>query len=101
MVMKWRARSVWESSSLPKSGIAGIPWMSILAAIYAVFMGWNIYMFIWDPLGAYAVGYKNKASFIFMLSLYGTAAVIWVISYFVRKRQGMALEAVAKEIPVE
>jgi amino acid transporter len=101
MVMKWRARGVWENSSLPKTGLAGIPWMSILAAIYAVFMGWNIYMFIWDPLGAYAVGYKNKASFIFMLSLYGIAAVVWLVSYFVRKGQGMELEAVAKEIPVE
>ncbi len=101
MVMKWRARGVWENSSLPKSGLGAIPWMSILAAIYAVFMGWNIYMFIWDPLGAYAVGYKNKASFIFMISLYGLAAVVWIISYFVRKRQGMELEAVAKEIPVE
>lgn len=101
MVMKWRARGVWENSALPKSGIGAIPWMSILAAIYVVFMGWNIFMFIWDPDGAYAVGYKNTASFIFMVSLYGIAAVIWIISYFVRKRQGMELEAVAKEIPVE
>ena len=101
MVMKWRAKSIWDSSAFPKSGIAGIPWMSIIAAIYAAFMGWNIYMFIWDPLGAYAVGYKNTASFIFMISLYGIAAVIWLVAYVVRKRQGMALEAVAKEIPVE
>ena len=101
MIMKWRASGVWENSALPKSGIASIPWMSILAAIYAAFMGWNIFMFIWDPDGAYAVGYKNTASFIFMISLYGIAAVIWIISYFVRKRQGMELEAVAREIPVE
>lgn len=101
MVMKWRAKSIWDSSAFPKSGIAGIPWMSIIAAIYAAFMGWNIYMFIWDPLGAYAVGYKNTASFVFMISLYGIAAVIWLVAYVVRKRQGMALEAVAKEIPVE
>jgi len=101
MVMKWRAKSIWDSSAFPKSGIAGIPWMSIIAAIYAAFMGWNIYMFIWDPLGAYAVGYKNTASFVFMISLYGIAAVVWVVAYLVRKKQGMALEAVAKEIPVE
>ncbi len=34
MVMKWRARAIWDSSSLPKGEIAGIPWLSIIAAIY-------------------------------------------------------------------
>jgi len=29
------------------------------------------------------------------------AVVVWLIAYVVRKRQGMELEAVAKEIPVE
>ena len=29
------------------------------------------------------------------------ALIIWIIAWLVRKKQGMALEAVAKEIPVE
>jgi amino acid transporter len=97
MVMKWRARSIWDSSSLPKSGLAGIPWMSVIAAIYSAFLVFNIYLYIVKDV--YYVNNTNSA--IFMGVLYLSAIVIWVIMYFVRKGQGMALEAVAKEIPVE
>jgi APA family basic amino acid/polyamine antiporter len=97
MVFKWRARSIWDSSSLPKGGLAGIPWMSVIAAIYSAFLVFNIYLFAKDSI----YGVNNKQSFIFMGVLYLAAIVIWVIMYFVRKGQGMALEAVAKEIPVE
>ena len=38
---------------------------------------------------------------IFMGILYVAAIVIWIIAWAVRKRRGMALEAVAEEIPVE
>ena len=97
MIMKWRAKSIWDSSSLPKSGIAGIPWMSIIAAIYSAFMVFNLYLFVKDAL----YGVNNGKSAIFMGILYVAALVIWIIAWATRKRQGMALEAVAKEIPVE
>ena len=97
MIMKWRAKSIWDSSSLPKSGIAGIPWMSIIAAIYSLFLLFNLYLFVKDAL----YGVNNSKSAIFMGILYVAALVIWIIAWSTRKRQGMALEAVAKEIPVE
>lgn len=97
MVMKWRARSIWDSSAVPKSGLGSIPWMSIIAAIYAAFMVWVIYRFVVDDM----YGVNNRESAIFMGVLYVLAAVIWVVAKVVRKRQGMELEAVAKEIPVE
>ncbi len=97
MVMKWRARSIWDSSAVPKSGIGAVPWMSIIAAIYAAFMIWVIYRFVVDDM----YGVNNRESAIFMVALYVLAAVIWIVAKIVRKRQGMELEAVAKEIPVE
>ena len=39
--------------------------------------------------------------FLVWLLLYVVAIVIWVVAWAVRKRQGMELEAIAKEIPVE
>jgi APA family basic amino acid/polyamine antiporter len=97
MVMKWRARAIWDSSSLPKGEIAGIPWLSIVAAVYSGFMAWNIYRFVVDDM----YGVNNTQSAIFMGVLYVAAIVVWLVAWLVRKNQGMALESVAKEIPVE
>ena len=101
MVMPWRAKSIWDNSAIPKMKIAGIPVLSIAALIYAIFMGFNLFLWFYDKANVYGVGYKNKNSMIFMGILYVAAIVIWIIAWAVRKRQGMELEAVAKEIPVE
>jgi len=101
MVMPWRVKSIWSSSALPKGKILGLPWMTILAAVYSAFMIFNIVLWIYDPTNTYGVGYKNGKSMIFMGVLYLAAIVVWIVAWAVRKRQGMELEAVAKEIPVE
>jgi len=101
MVMPWRAKSIWENSALPKMKILGVPVLAIVAAIYSLFMAFNLWLWFYDKANVYGVGYKNKNSMIFMGILYVAAIVIWIVAWAVRKRQGMALEAVAKEIPVE
>lgn len=97
MIMKWRTKSIWDAAAFPKGGIGGLPWMTIVAAVYSGFLVWVIYRFIVDSM----YGVNNKESGIFMAVLYVAAIVIWAVAYVVRKRQGMELEAVAKEIPVE
>ena len=101
MIMPWKTKAIWESSAVPKLKILGIPLMTIVAAIYSAFMVFNLYLWLYDPTNTYGVGYKNKNSMIFMGILYAAAIVIWIVAWAVRKRQGMDLEAVAKEIPVE
>jgi amino acid transporter len=101
MIMPWRTKSIWDNSALPKLKILGLPVMTIAAALYSAFMIFNLYLWIYDPTNTYGVGYKNGSSMVFMGILYVAAIVIWIVAWAVRKRQGMALEAVAKEIPVE
>jgi len=101
MIMPWRRRSLWQSSALPKAKIFGIPWMAIVAAAYSAFMVFLLWLWFYDPTNTYGVGYKNKQSMIFMGILYATGIVIWIVAWAVRKRQGMELEAVAKQIPAE
>ena len=50
MVMQWRAKASGRTRALPKAGIAGIPWMSIIAAIYSAFLVFNLYLFYERPL---------------------------------------------------
>jgi len=97
MVMPWRAKVIWDSTPIPKWKIGPIPVLSIIAAGFSAFLIFSLWLFLKDAV----YGVNNGKSLIFMGALYALAIVIWVIAYFVRKRQGMALETVAKEIPVE
>jgi len=101
MVMPWRVKSIWDNSALPKGKILGLPWMVIVAAAYSAFLVFNLVLWIYDKANVYGSGYKNQSSMEFMGTIYVLAIVIWVVAWAVRKRQGMELEAVAKEIPVE
>lgn len=97
MIMKWRTPTIWDAAAIPKTGIGGLPWMTVIAAIFTGFLVWVNYRFIVDDM----YGVNNTQSAIFMGVLYLLGIVIWVVAWLVRKRQGMALESVAKEIPVE
>jgi APA family basic amino acid/polyamine antiporter len=94
--MPLRAKAIWQNSALPKG-----PILPIVGVIYVIFMGFNLVLWFYDKTNVYGVGYKNKNSMIFMAILYAAAIVIWIVAWAIRKRQGMELEAVAKEIPVE
>jgi len=96
VAMPLRAKAIWQNSALPKG-----PILPIVGIIYVLFMAGMLIAWFYDKLNVYGVGYKNKNSMIFMAILYIAAIVIWVAAWAIRKRQGMALEAVAKEIPVE
>ncbi len=72
--------------------------MAIIAAVYCAFMIFNIFMFVWDPDGVYYI--NRGVSPLHGRSLPGRCRDLDV-AWTVRKKQGMELEAVAKEIPVE
>jgi len=62
---------------------------------------------IWDPHVApfdfayYAIGWSNISSMLFMLFNYGLAAAIYFGFNAYRRKQGIDLDKVYKEIPVE
>jgi amino acid transporter len=97
IMMPRRAKRVWDQSAVPKSKIAGIPWMAVVAIIYGAFLAFNLVLYLKDKV----YGVNDWKSLIFMGCLYVLALVIWAIAKVVRRRQGMALETVAKEIPFE
>jgi basic amino acid/polyamine antiporter, APA family len=97
IVFPWRLKKVWETASVPKWKIAGVPVMSIVAALFSAFLVVQLVYWLKDAV----YGVNDKKSLAYMGCLYAAAAVIWIIAAVVRRRQGMALEAVAHEIPVE
>jgi basic amino acid/polyamine antiporter, APA family len=93
---------MYENSAMARYKIGGIPLITVTGAITALFLGYNLYKWLWPPLdegNLYAI--NNSDSLMFMGGMYLLALVIYVVAKVVRKNQGIDLSAIHKEIPVE
>jgi APA family basic amino acid/polyamine antiporter len=102
MVLPYRKKRMYENSAMARYKIGGIPLITVTGAITALFLGYNLYKWLWPPLdegNLYAI--NNADSLMFMGGMYLLALVIYVVAKVVRKNQGIDLSAIHKEIPVE
>jgi basic amino acid/polyamine antiporter, APA family len=97
MILPWRRKALYQNSPIAKYRIGGIPLITVAGAITGAFLGWNLYE--WFKNSLYAI--NNKESLIFMGSMYFLALVIYAVAKVYRRRQGIDLSAVYREIPVE
>jgi basic amino acid/polyamine antiporter, APA family len=97
IVLPWRKRHLYENSPLARYQVAGIPLITISGVLTALFLAYNLWKWLDDEL--YAV--NNRSSLVFLGSMYLLALVIYVVAKVVRKRQGIDLNAIHQEIPVE
>jgi hypothetical protein len=58
-------------------------------------------VWLWDPDYLYGIGWQNSTSMLFMLIMYGLAAAIFFGFSAYRRGQGIEIDKVYKEIPVE
>jgi APA family basic amino acid/polyamine antiporter len=95
-------RGISSSKAMPLVTMAGL--------IFLGFLDWLLIKWFWDPnvlpealpaVGTYAIGWSNVNSMIFMLFNYVLAAAIYFGFSAYRRRQGIQIEKVYKEIPVE
>lgn len=101
-ILPWRKKRLYENSPLARYTVGGIPLITITGALTALFLGWNLYKWLWPPLSEgnlYAI--NNADSLLFMGGMYLLALVIYVVAKVVRRQQGIDLSAIHKEIPVE
>ncbi len=87
-----------------------MPLVTLAGLIFLGFLDWLLVKWFWDPnvlpeslptVGTYGIGWSNVNSMIFMLLNYIVAAVIYFGFSAYRRRQGIQIEKVYKEIPVE
>jgi basic amino acid/polyamine antiporter, APA family len=97
IVLPWRKKHLYENSPLARYKVAGIPLITISGVLTALFLAYNLWKWLDDEL--YAV--NNKQSLVFLGSMYLLALVIYVVARVVRRRQGIDLDAIHREIPVE
>ncbi len=97
IILPWRKRRLYENSAIARYQVGGIPLISIAGFITAAFLVFNLWKWFKDDL----YGINNKDSLIFMGLMYLLALIVYVVAYFVRRSQGINLNAIYEEIPVE
>jgi basic amino acid/polyamine antiporter, APA family len=97
IVMPWRLRRAYEASPVAGLRIGPVPLISAAGTGFAIFLVVNLVLWLRDDV--YAV--NNSDSLIYMGVLYLLAVSIYVVATIYRRREGMGLQAVQREIPYE
>jgi APA family basic amino acid/polyamine antiporter len=92
---------LYEASPIAKYKVAGIPLITIAGIIFGGFLLFLLYEWLIDPLGLYGIGLANTSSVIYMVVMYLLALVIYLGFRAYRKREGIDIDKVYREIPVE
>jgi amino acid transporter len=92
---------LYKASPIAQYNVLGIPLITVAGLIFGGFLVFLLYQWILDPNALYGIGIKNTSSVIYMLSMYVLAAVIYFGFKAARKREGIDLDKVHAEIPVE
>ena len=94
-------KDLYAASPIAKYKLFGIPWISIAGVIFGGFLCFLLYEWIVDPNALYGIGVKNTSSMIFMGAMYLLALAIYVGFKIYRKREGIDINKIYEEIPVE
>ena len=108
IMLPYRKPELYRASPIAQYNVFGIPLITVAGVIFGGFLLFLLYQWILDPNALYGIGYsinengyKNGTSLIYMLANYAIAAIIYFSSRAARRREGIDLEKVHAEIPVE
>jgi len=101
-------KDLYNASPIAKYKIGPIPLISLAGVIFGGFLVYLLVEWILDPNALYGIGYsinpdgyKNLSSIIYMLAMYVLALIIFLGFKYYRKRQGINIDKIYEEIPVE
>jgi amino acid transporter len=94
-LLPWYKPRIFENSSIANLKVV----ISGAGLITTIILAWTIYLWLSDPL--YGIGTGNTNSIIFLGVVYGAAAIVYIAARFVRRAQGVDLDAIHEEIPAE
>jgi basic amino acid/polyamine antiporter, APA family len=97
VILPWRRPELWRASPASRFKLLGVPIVPVAGVITIGLLGYNLYEWLSND----AYGVNNHDSLIFMGALYVLAILVYVIARIVRRRQGIDLGLINKEIPVE
>jgi len=101
IVLPYTKPELYKSSPIAQYNVLGIPLITVAGVIFGGFLVFLLYQWIFDPNALYGIGISNTSSVYYMLSMYVLAAVIYFGFKSARKSQGIDIDKVHSEIPVE
>jgi len=97
VILPWRKPDLWAASPASRIKVAGIPLVPLAGWVTIGLLGFDLYE--WFSNSLYFV--NNRSSLVFMGAMYLLAIIVYVWARSVRRRQGIDLGLINKEIPVE
>lgn len=102
IILPWRRKDLYDASPIANYKIAGIPTITIVGVITALFLLFMLWEWSFNPDNLYGTSFqKTMNSVWYFVATYVVAIVIYVVARVVRKRQGIDLTRIHHEIPVE
>ncbi|MCR6692426.1 MAG: hypothetical protein MRT15_08540 [archaeon YNP-LCB-003-016] len=93
-----RRPGLFSKNPVAKYRASGVPLVSIVSAIYIIFLLYVFWLWAVDPV--YVVNNPYSAGFMIFLYVL-SAAIYFSFKYYRKKKEGIDLSRVFEEIPVE
>jgi APA family basic amino acid/polyamine antiporter len=97
VILPWRRPELWAASPASRFKFLGVPIVLASGWVTIALLGFCLYE--WFSNSLYFV--NNKSSLVFMGAMYVLAIIVYVFARLIRRRQGIDLGLINKEIPVE
>ncbi len=101
ILLPWLKKDLYNASPIAKYKVFGIPLITVAGVIFGGFLIFLLYEWLIDPLMLYGIGLSNTSSVFYMLGMYVLALIIYVGFKWYRKREGIDIDKIYEEIPVE
>jgi amino acid transporter len=102
IILPWRRKDLYEASPIARYKVGGVPAITIVGVVTGLFLLFMLYQWSFNPDNLYGTSFQKTASSVwYFAATYVVAVVIYVVAFFVRRRQGIDLNRIHHEIPVE
>jgi len=102
IILPWRRKDLYDASPIAGYKVAGLPLISVVGVITAIFLGFLLFEWSFNANDLYFTTFTSTWSSVwYFVATYVVAIVIYVVARVVRKRQGIDLDRIHHEIPVE
>jgi APA family basic amino acid/polyamine antiporter len=101
ILLPYRKKDLYNASPIAKYKVFGVPLITAAGVIFGGFLIFLLYEWLIDPNKLYGIGLTNTNSILFILVLYLLAFGIYMGFKLYRKKEGIDIDRVHQEIPVE